>query len=210
VSQDVYRAPKLPEPVEPPPSELVYVAMNREKQGIQYAWMQLFALPVLLGIGVAIGTGISWLGLVVTIGAGVFAYRFRKKALGGDGAILRIEQGELKVYTRSGVAPLAVVKLRELSDVRLDIKTIQRVQEGDSMVAAVRFTNTTVGPAIDQARIVLVGRKTSKTPDRLQVHLTDEYFAHMDSTEWLGKIRVFLRKNGWIPADERKKDKTAS
>jgi hypothetical protein len=42
------------------------------------------------------------------------------------------------------------------------------------------------------------------------VHLTDEYFAHMDSTEWLGKIRVFLRKNGWIPADERKKDKTAS
>jgi hypothetical protein len=24
----------------------------------------------------------------------------------------------------------------------------------------------------------------------------------MTATEWLGKIRVFLRKNGWVPLDE--------
>lgn len=209
MSQDVYRAPKLPAEIEPPPRELVYVATNREKEGIRYAWMQLFALPVILGIGIAVGTGISWLGLVAMVGAGVFAYRFRKKAVSARGALLVVEEGELKVFTRGGVAPLAVVKLRELSDVRLDIKTIQRVQEGDSMVAAVRFTNTTVGPSVDTARIVLVGRKTKKTSDRLELNLTDEYYAHMDSTEWLGKIRVFLRKHGWVPADERKKEKPA-
>jgi hypothetical protein len=25
----------------------------------------------------------------------------------------------------------------------------------------------------------------------------------MDATEWLGKIRVFLRKHRWLPEDER-------
>jgi hypothetical protein len=29
----------------------------------------------------------------------------------------------------------------------------------------------------------------------------------MDATEWLGKVRVFLRKHGWLPADERKREK---
>jgi hypothetical protein len=207
VSQDVYRAPKLPEPIEPPPSELVYVARSRENDGIQYAWMQLFVLPMVLGIVVAVVSSVAWLGLVVMVGAFAFVFRHRKKAVDAKGAVLRIAEGELKVYTRVGVVPLAVFKLRELSDVRLDIKTIERVQEGDSMVAAVRFTSTRVAPAIDQARIVLVGRKTKKSSERPEVKLTDEFYAHMDATEWLGKIRVFLRKNGWVPVDERKKEK---
>lgn len=207
MGQDVYRAPKLPEATEPPPRELVYVATNHEKGGIHFAWMQLFVLPAVLAIAVSLFTGIAWLSLVVLVSAIVFAYRFRKKAVSGQGAVLRIEEGELKVFTRNSNVPLATFKLRDISDVRLDIKTIQRVQEGDSAIPAVRFINSTVGPAVDQARIVLVGRKTKKTPERPEVLLTDEYFAHMDSTEWLGKIRVFLRKNGWLPTDERKTDK---
>lgn len=209
MSQDVYRAPKLPEPTEPPPRELVYVATSHDRKGFHYVWMQLFVLPVVLCVSVAVVTGIGWLSLVTLVASFALAYRFRKTAASAQGAVLRIEEGELKVFTRNGVAPVAIIKLRDLADVRLDIKTIQRVQEGDSMVAAVRFTNTTVGPSVDQARIVLVGRKTKKNPDRLKVVLTDEYFAHMDSTEWLGKIRVFLRKHDWLPTDERKKEKQA-
>jgi hypothetical protein len=29
-----------------------------------------------------------------------------------------------------------------------------------------------------------------------------DHVAHMTATEWVGKIRVFLRKNGWVPLDE--------
>lgn len=75
----------------------MYVATNREKQGVQYAWMQLFALPVVLGIGVAVGTGVSWLGLVAMLVAGVLAYRFRKRAISSRGAVLRVKEGELRV-----------------------------------------------------------------------------------------------------------------
>jgi hypothetical protein len=208
VSQDVYRASKLPEPVEAPPSELVYVATDHEKKGAHFAWMQLFVLPAILGAVVAVFH--AWLGLFVMLGAIVYSYRRRKKSVTRAGAVLEVREGELRVYARDGVAPSSVIKLRDLADVRLDVKTIERVQEGNSMIPAVRFTNTTVGPAVDQARIVLVGRKTKSSPDRVRVHLTDEYFAHMDSTEWLGKIRVFLRKHGWLPVDERKKEKPAS
>lgn len=223
VGQDVYRASTLPAPIEPPPRELVYVATNHERKGIHFAWMQLFVLPIVLGIGVAVFIGNPWLALIAMVVAFVFAYRMRNSSMSAQGAVLRVEEGELRVFTRSSsvalgklrasrgackpARALAQIKLRDLTDVRLDIKTIERVQEGDSMIAAVRFTNTTVGPKVDHARIVLVGRKTKKNPDRLRVHLTDEWFAHMDATEWMGKIRVFLRKNGWVPADERKKDK---
>lgn len=201
---DVYRAPRLPEPVEPPPAELVYAATDHEKKGAHQAWMQLVVLPVILGAAVAVFH--PWVGLFVTVGAMAYGYRRRKQSVGSRRAVLRVEQGQLKVYLRSSGAPASVLELRDLADVRLDVKTIQRVEEGDSMVAAVRFTSTRVGPAIDHARIVLVGRKT-KNAGRLELRLTDEYFAHMDSTEWLGKIRVFLRKHGWLPTDERKKEK---
>jgi hypothetical protein len=207
VGQNVYRAPKLPEPIEPPPSELVYVAIDHEKGGIHVAWIQVVVLPIVLGIVVAVVSGIPWAGLVTIVGAALFAYRFRKSSVGRLGATLRVAEGELRVSKRSTRTPFATIKLRDLTDVRLDTTTIERVQEGDSMVAAVRFTDTRVGPKVDQARIVLVGRKTKKNPERLRIELTDEYFAYMEATEWLGKIRVFLRKNGWVPADERKKDK---
>jgi hypothetical protein len=26
---------------------------------------------------------------------------------------------------------------------------------------------------------------------------------HFEATDWLGRIRVFLRKHGWVPEDER-------
>jgi len=37
--------------------------------------------------------------------------------------------------------------------------------------------------------------------------LTEAYVSQMDATEWFGKIRVFLRKNGWTPRDERESER---
>ena len=51
-------------------------------------------------------------------------------------------------------------------------------------------------PEVDQKRIMLVG-KTGSVP------LTEAYLASVDVTEWFGKIRVFLRKHGWVPESER-------
>ena len=79
----------------------------------------------------------------------------------------------------------------------MDTKTIQKVQEGGDAIPAMRFINATVGPELDTARIVVVGARGTRVP------LTTEYIAHMDASEWFGKIRVFLRKSGWVPADER-------
>ena len=199
---DVYRASKLPETPEPPPRELVYEAVDRDtNRGTAVAWFQIFSLPIVFGVVVSIATTPA-AGLVAIVAASVFAVWYRRRSRHREGAILRVEEGQLLVINRGQRVPRATFALRDVSDVVLDVKTIRRVQEGDSPIPAVRFTNTTVGPEIDTARIVLVGKKKSE-----RVELSEAYLAHMDATEWLGKIRVFLRKNGWIPRDERKSAK---
>src|SRR5262249_20724692 len=88
-------------------------------------------------------------------------------------------------------------RLSDLANVSLDIKTIERVMDGDSAIPAMRFIDAKVGPKVDTGRIVLVG-----TNGR-EVRLTDDFLPHMHCTEWLGKVRAFLRKHGWLPEDER-------
>ena len=81
-------------------------------------------------------------------------------------------------------------------DVVLDTKTIRKVVDGDSMLPAVRFTNTKVGPEIDLGRIFL-------TNGHERYALIDDFLSHTHAIEWFGKIRVFLRLHGWVPPDER-------
>ena len=38
---------------------------------------------------------------------------------------------------------------------------------------------------------------------RAQELLTPRYTVYTECTERFGKLRVFLRKHGWLPADER-------
>ncbi len=59
-----------------------------------------------------------------------------------------------------------------------------------------RFLDSRVAPEIENARIVVVGK-------RGEARLSEEYLAHMEASEWLGKVRVFSRKHGWVPRDER-------
>jgi hypothetical protein len=69
--------------------------------------------------------------------------------------------------------------------------------DGDGAIPAMRFIDAKVGPKVDTARIVLIGASGR------EVRLTEDYLSHMHATEWMGKIRVFLRKHGWLPEDER-------
>jgi hypothetical protein len=182
----------------------VYEALDRDaNRGTAVAWFQLFSLPLVFGVALSVAVT-PMVGLAGIVAGTAFAVWYRRRARHREGAVLRVEEGKLLVSSRGQRLPKAVFALRDLSDVVLDVKTIRRVQEGDSPIPAVRFTHTTVGPEIDTARIVLVGKKKSE-----RVELSEAYLAHMDATEWLGKIRVFLRKHGWIPKDERKKSVVA-
>lgn len=200
-SPDVYRAADLPETPPLPPRELVYEAVDRDRdRGSAVLFFQLFSLPALLGVVLATLTtpALGLAGMIASAGSMIW---LRRRSRRGSGALLRVDEGELHVLSRDLKKELGSLALREIGDVSLEIKKIQRVQEGDSPIPAVRFIDTRVGPEVDTARIVIVGRGK-----RGRIVLTDAYLAHMDATEWLGKIRVFLRKHGWVPADERKKD----
>jgi hypothetical protein len=198
---DPYRAATLPEEVPPPSRELVYEPNDRDtKRGAMVGWFQLFGGPMLIGVilGSYVGGTTGVLGFV---GAVAFGLWYRKKAVTREGSIFRIDGDRLQILSGNGRIEKASFKLHELAGVELDVKTIERLQDGDSPIPALRFANATVAPAVDTARVVLVGTKGRRYT------LTQAYLAHMDVTESVGKIRVFLRKNGWLPAGERRKTK---
>lgn len=198
---DVYRAADLPEAPPLPPRELVYEAIDRDaERGSAVLFFQLFSVPALVGVVLATVTT-PMLGLAGMIGSGALVVWLRRRTKKRFGVVLRVEEGKLSVLSRDGRRALGTLRLREVDDVGLEIKKIQRVQEGDSPIPAVRFIDTRIAPEVDTARIVVVGRDGEE-----RIVLTEQYLAHMDATEWLGKIRVFLRKHGWVPEDERDDD----
>jgi len=178
--------------VDPPPMDLVYGGeMTGTKPSM--AAFQLFAVPLVVAaiLSVAVSPNVGLAGLIGS--AIILIYLWKRKKT--PDTVLRVESGAVHVLRRGKMT--ARFSLTELANVRLDIKTIQRVQEGGSAIPAMRFIDSKVGPDLDTARIVLIGEDDKEHP------LTDDFLSHMDSSEWLGKIRLFLRKHGWIPLDER-------
>jgi hypothetical protein len=194
----MYRTPAEKEPAERPPRELFYAATD-DAAGRADGMLALFrhvSVPILAA------AGIGWLGGSIAGGAAlaggtavsVWSWRTRKSR---GGAVLAVEGGVLTVEVRGKRALHDRFRLGDLADVALDVRTIERVMEGGSAIPAVRFIDSKVGPKVDTARIVLVAESGREVP------LTSEYLPHMHATEWLGKIRVFLRKHGWVPESER-------
>lgn len=111
-------------------------------------------------------------------------------------ARLEIREGRFLVFDRKE-HPIVDVPLDGLLEVSLDTKTIQKVQENlSSGMPELRFVDSRVGPGIDNSRIEFV-TSSSTTP------LTEFYTSSIDANEWFSKIRRLLRKNGWVPLDER-------
>jgi hypothetical protein len=176
-------------------TELVYTANDASRRGSSVVVMfQLFSVPLIVGLILSqVGGGtLALAGMVVAAGIAIWWW---KRAPHAGGVVLRVEGNELRVLSANRKVEKERFALDDV-DVELDTKTIQKVQEGGSAIPAMRFIDATVGPDLDTARIVVVG-------NRRRLPLTDDYVSHMDATEWFGKIRVFLRKSGWIPADER-------
>jgi hypothetical protein len=192
-----YRIPDPPEATRPPPSVLVYPAVDSSA----YAAIARSAIRTAAGC-LVVGAVADVAGVVVTAALLVavttaFAIRRARRARGGGGVVMRVERGVLAVVDRPS-RELVSVRLEQVANVTLDSKTIRKVQQGSAMIPAVRFIDSKVGPELDVARIVLEVNGVAEP-----IRLSEAYLPHMDSVEWLGKIRSFLRSHGWVPEDER-------
>lgn len=178
-----------------PPKALVYGAIDHGSMTTAGAWLSFFGAPVLAAIVLA--------ELVHPIagaagGAGAFAFAWRRrriaKARGTEGATLEVRDGILRIERRH-TDEAARFRLEDVAAVELELKKVEQLQEAGP-IPGLRLANATVAPEVDRARIVVVSKNGPR------VALTQDYFANVETVEWLGKIRVFLRKHGWVPADE--------
>jgi len=190
---EAYRDPAPRDLALAAPSELVIETSPTEVGAARTLLMlQVFSLPPLAAavLAVAISPEAGLVALLLASALCVLWFRRRKVSS------FRFTVTEKTLTVRAGRHVEVVVVLDDLLDVELDTETIRRVQESGSAIPAVRFAEATAGPEVDQSRVVLVTRERS-------VPLGATRTAHMHASEALGKIRVFLRKRGWIPLDER-------
>jgi hypothetical protein len=180
-----------------PLRKFVYAPVNatRGRHGVLVLYL-LFWLPLMtstIGAWIAGSKG-AMAGLFAGAVCALWTWRARKNV---GGAVLTVDGQSLTVAIRGRHTVYASLPLSNLANVALDLKTIERVMDGGAAIPALRLIDSKVGPKIDTARIVLVDG------DGREVGLTEEYLPHSEATDSLGKIRVFLRKNGWVPEDER-------
>jgi hypothetical protein len=105
---------------------------------------------------------------------------------------LYVDDGKLVIDPKGSLG--REIAIARIADVRLDTRTVNQAHHEvrpDGLLAS--------GPAFttDESRIILV------VDDAGPIRLTEDYFPHSDSLEWLGRIRVFLKRLGWVPEDER-------
>ena len=120
---------------------------------------------------------------IVALGAGVALYVLRKKPDLGR-FVLRVDGRELIVARERGKGEIARLPLDDLLDVTLD-KEMQA-------------TGGRGGASAERVHIAL---HRSEPAERIL--LPEARITPIEGQEWQGKVRVFLRKHGWLPADER-------
>jgi hypothetical protein len=97
--------------------------------------------------------------------------------------VLRVEEGALVVTRERRSDPAARIALVDLLDVTLD----REAKAGGRG-----------GSATERVRLAFE-RRAPDTP----VFVPDERVTPIEAQEWYGKVRVFLRKHGWVPDSER-------
>ncbi len=198
----MYRELEIPRREECAPTEFVYAPKSYPAR--QRSMMLFMLAPVVfVGVLVVCLVGLGWpatvsalLGALATAGALVLMARGMTVQV----TRLRVDGHELEVWAQGAAgasrAPVCM-PLLDLRDVALDTEAIERVIDGPSAIPAMRFADARVAPPVDVARIVLSFRDGSTVP------LSAERLSHLETVEVFGKMRVFLRKNGWQPDDER-------
>lgn len=133
-----------------------------------------------------------WLSLALAVSAPAWALWNARRRRPQEVRV-EVRDGVLR-FTRDGAAE--EIPLGALTDVEMDRKAIQRVTYAQPVGAPTPTTN--LSGDVDLARIAFVVEGA-----RAPVLLTSRYTVYSECTERFGKLRVFLRKHGWLPADER-------
>lgn len=119
---------------------------------------------------------------LVPLGAALLFVLLRRRA--GEGRfVLRVDDGTLEVTRERGAAGAVRFPLAELVDVTLDRKT---------------HASGRGGSATERTRLALE-RRAPEPP----IFVPGEHVTPIEAQEWYAKVRVFLRKHGWVPESER-------
>lgn len=119
---------------------------------------------------------------LLPVGLAVVVLFVRRKSHEGR-FVLRVDDGALDVTRERRRGPAVRIALADLLDVTLDRKT-QASGRGGSTTERVRLA---------------FERRAPDDP----VFVPDERITPLEAQEWYGKVRVFLRKHGWVPDSER-------
>lgn len=96
--------------------------------------------------------------------------------------VLSVDAGALEVRRERRGAPPIRIALADLLDVTVDRQTHHSGRGGS---------------ATERVRLALERR-----PPDAPVFVPDERVTPIEGQEWYGKVRVFLRKHGWVPENE--------
>lgn len=119
---------------------------------------------------------------LVPLALAVVALAVRRK--GGEGRfVLRVDDGTIEVTRERRAGAPVRIALADLVDVTLDRAS---------------HASGRGGSATERVRIALE-RRAPEAP----VFVPDERITPIEAQEWYGKVRVFLRKHGWLPESER-------
>jgi hypothetical protein len=119
---------------------------------------------------------------LVPLGIAALVLLVRKRSNEGR-FVLRVDAGSVEVTRERRTGPAMRIALADLVDVTLDRKT---------------HASGRGGAATERVRIALE-RRAPEAP----VFVPDEHVTPIEAQEWYGKVRVFLRKHGWVPESER-------
>jgi len=193
-----YREPAKRPKKKNPRKELVYTPESDERHigPMRMFVRNVFIVSPLAGL-IAYG-GSPVLATILFVCAVVFSIWQARRPTDATPTILRVESKKLLLVSGRDQLVLATVPLEMLRNVELDT---QEVERGQSVLNPDGVTSTHKGGmSVSTSRITFV-RAEPKSP----VLLEETYRAHVLCIEWLGKIRTFLRANGWVPEDERER-----
>lgn len=132
---------------------------------------------------------VSGTAALVALALAVVVLLLRKKSNEGR-FVLRVADGSLEVTRERQRGPAVHVPLADLLDVTLDRKA-QGSARG--------------GAATERMRLAFE-RRAPGAP----IFVPDERVTPIEAQEWFGRVRLFLRKHGWVPEGEREREGRAA
>jgi hypothetical protein len=184
-----YRQDTTPKNGAPPPSiELLWG--NGERK------INAFLVFQSVGIGIGLVFMCSlWSNTLAVVMAFVVCFglvRYINAGSRNTKIVLRVEDGYLNASVDGKLKH--TLNVAEIGEVEQETRAHARVSVQQSVGSP--MPSSEVGLAVDVARIVIVHGDE-------RVPLTESFTMSYECTEVFAKVRVFLRKHGWLPLGER-------